>query len=169
MNKIKNIVDQYLYYALFIDIIVILLIWLGNSYFSIFDFTIIKNDTNIEIVSNLIGASISLAGFVLASLTIIVAIRSNVKTKRPEEAETPLELFFSVGTYKTIVKVFKIAIIELVFCFVASYIVWMISENLENFTIFKINICLIFLLGASTIRSLFVMFLLIARDEKASG
>src|SRR5690554_4417461 len=110
MNKIKNIVDQYLYYALFIDIIVILLIWLGNSYFSIFDFAVIDNETNIEIVSNLIGASITLAGFVLASLTIIVAIRSNVKTKRPEEAETPLELFFSVGTYKTIVKVFKIAI-----------------------------------------------------------
>ena len=169
MNKIKNIVDKYLYYALFIDAVVILLVWLGNTYLPIFDFAVIENDKNIEIISNLIGASISLAGFVLASLTIIVAIRSNVKTKRPEEAETPLELFFSIGTYKTIVKVFKIAIIELVFCFIISYIVWMISENLLNFTIFKINICLIFLLGASTIRSLFVMFLLIARDEQASG
>ena len=169
MNKIKNIVDKYLYYALLIDIIVILFIWLGNSYLSIFDFTVVSKTTNIEIVSNLIGASISLSGFVLASLTIIVAIRSNVKTKRPEEAETPLELFFSIGTYKTIVKVFKIAIIELVFCFIISYIVWITSKDLLNFTLFKINICLIFILSASTVRSLFVMFLLIARDENANS
>ncbi|PVW13165.1 hypothetical protein [Marixanthomonas spongiae] len=169
MNKIKNIVDKYLFYALFIDVAILLAIWLGNTHFSIFDFKPLNNETNIKILSNLIGASISLAGFVLASLTIIVAIRSNVKTKRPEEADTPLELFFSIGTYKTIVKVFKIAIIELVFCFIVSYIVWMASANITNYGIFKVNVCLIFLLTVSTMRSLFVLFLLIARDDKASG
>lgn len=162
--NIKNIVDKYIYYALLIDSILITVIWFLNN-FSFFEFNLIKRSVNLDIISNLIGASISLAGFVLASLTIIVSIRSNVKTKIPENAETPLELFFSIGVYKTIVKVFKIAIIELVFCFIVSYIIWITSENHTNYTLFKINICLIFLLSVSTIRSLFVMFLLISRDK----
>ena len=165
MKNIRNFVDTYLNFAFIIDIVVIVILWFANSKISIIDFALNKKESNIEILSNIIGASVSLAGFILASLTIIVAIRSNIVNKTPEQAESPLQLFFSIGTFKTIVKVFKIAIIELIICFIASYIVWSISANISNFTVFKTIVILIFLMAMSTIRSLFVLFLLIEADK----
>jgi hypothetical protein len=164
-DKIKQSVDNYLNYAFIIDFVIIGVLWILNSNFSFFEFEHNKNDVNVDIIGNIIGASISLAGFILASLTIIVAIRSNTKSKIPEQAQTPLELFFSVGTFKTIVKVFKIAIIELVICFVISYILWTISSNISNVLMFKSIVSMIFLMSVSTIRSLFVLFLLIDVSE----
>lgn len=164
-NKIKQSVDNYLNYAFIIDAVIIIALWILNSNFSFFDFDLNRKDINISIISNIIGAAISLAGFILASLTIIVAIRSNTKSKSSEQAQTPLELFFSVDTFKTIVKVFKIAIIELVFCFVISYILWIISNNISNELLFKSIVSMIFLMSVSTIRSLFVLFLLIDVSE----
>ena len=136
-DKIKQSVDNYLNYASIIDAAIICVLWILNSRFSFFEFVHNKKEVNVSIIGNIIGASISLAGFILASLTIIVAIRSNIKSKNPEQAQTPLELFFSVGTFKTIVKVFKIAIIELVICFIISYILWTISANISNEFFFK--------------------------------
>lgn len=160
-NNIRNWVDNYLVFALPIDFIIIILLWILNSKFSLFEITYNEKFSNLDIVANIIGASISLAGFILASLTIIVAIRANIQNKSSEKAETPLELFFSVGTFKTIVKVFKISIIELVICFITSFIILIIAENLTNEFIFKVIVSSIFLMSLSTIRSLFVLFLLI--------
>jgi len=161
LDKIRNSVDNYLKYALLFDVLIIVVLWFLNSNYSVIKLTYNTKGFNLSIIENLIGASISLAGFLLASLTIIVAIRSNIISKRPENAKTPLELFFSVKTFKAIVKVFKIAIIELVFTFILSYIILSISENLSNEFIFKSIISFIFIISLSTIRSLFVLFLLI--------
>lgn len=169
MNRIKKIVDGYLIFALLIDVIVVIGFWLINVYAEQSAFILNNQATNINILSTIIGSSIALAGFVLASLTIIVALRSNVKSKIPENAETPLELFFSIGTYRTIVKVFQIAIIELVICFIGSYIVWIGSCNISNNVLFNFIISFVFIISMGTIRSLFVMFLLIAIDTKANG
>lgn len=165
MKNIRNFVDTYLNFAFIIDIVLIVILWFTNSKFSLIDFSLNNKESNIEIISNIIGASVSLAGFILASLTIIVAIRSNIVNKTPEQSESPLQLFFSIGTFKTIVKVFKIAIIELIICFIASYIIWSISANISNFTVFKTIVILIYLMAMSTIRSLFVLFLLIEADK----
>jgi len=164
-NKIKQSVDNYLNYAFVIDVVIVIILWFLNSKFSFFNFHYNAQEINIDIVSNIIGASISLAGFILASLTIIVAIRSNIKSKTPEQAYTPLELFFSVGTFKTIVQVFRIAIIELVICFVFAYFIWTISNNISNDVIFKSIVSMIFLMSVSTMRSLFVLFLMIDVNE----
>lgn len=165
-DKYRELVDSYLQYALFIDIAVIGILWLLNSKVHLISFEFKSKIEHLSIVENIIGASISLAGFILASLTIIVAIRSNILSKQPENSENPLELFFSTGTYKAIVKVFKIAIIELVFCFIISYILTLSSANLENDFLFKSLIGLIYLVSVSTLRSLFVLFLLIDVDGK---
>lgn len=161
LDKVRNSVDNYLLYAFPIDIFIVVILWILNSKFSIFELSYNEKSFNLGIIENIISASISLAGFILASLTIIVAIRANIQNKSPEKANTPLELFFSVGTFKTIVKVFKIAIIELVICFIVSYIVLAIAENLSNDFIFKVIVSSIYLMSFSTIRSLFVLFLLI--------
>lgn len=75
------------------------------------DFDLKSKIKHLSIVENIIGASITLAGFILASFTIIVVIRSNILSKKPENSTNRLELFFSTGTYKATLKVFKIAII----------------------------------------------------------
>lgn len=170
MKNFRTLVDNYLNYAFSIDALLIFLYWLFFNKFSFVTVIYNTKNSNLDILGNIIGASVSLAGFILASLTIIVAIRSNISNKLPEQAKTPLELFFSIGTFKTIVKVFKIAITELIICFIISYIVWAISENITNEFIFKTIITLIFLMSVSTIRSLFVLFLLINSDinNKAS-
>lgn len=167
-SKYRELVDSYLQYALFIDIAVIGILWLLNSKVHLFEFEFeFKSKTeHLSLIENIIGASISLAGFILASLTIIVAIRSNILSKQPESSENPLELFFASGTYKAIVKVFKIAITELVLCFIVSYIITISSANLENNFLFKSLIGLIYLVSVSTMRSLFVLFLLIDVDGK---
>lgn len=165
-DKYRALVDSYLQYALVIDIAVIGILWLLNCKVHLISFEFKSKTEHLSIIENIIGASISLAGFILASLTIIVAIRSNILNKQPENSESPLELFFATGTYKAIVKVFKIAIIELVFCFIVSYILTLSSANLENDFLFKSLICLIYLLSVSTLRSLFVLFLLIDADGR---
>lgn len=166
MNKIRNLIDNYLNYAFIIDLIMITILWTLNSNLSWVEMKYLNKEKYIDIISNVIGASVSLAGFILASLTIIVAIRSNIANKNPEHAKTPLELFFSIGTFKTIVKVFKISIVELTICFIISYIAWIISGNISIEIIHKTIISLIYLMSLSTIRSLFVLFLLIDIENK---
>ena len=166
MKKIRNLTDNYLNYAFIIDLIIITIIWVLNSKLSWIEIKYLNKETYINIISNIISASVSLAGFMLASLTIIVAIRSNIANKNPEHAKSPLELFFSIGTFKTIVKVFKISIIELILCFIISYIVWIISRNISIESVHKTIISLLYLMSLSTIRSLFVLFLLIDIENK---
>ena len=161
MKNLRAIVDNYLYYAISIDLLVVVIIFLVNIFTPLITITIGRKEDSMNMLSNIIGTSVSLAGFILASLTIIVAIRSNILRKNPTEANTPLELFFSVGTYRTITKVFKIAILELIACFIYSYIIWLLIENLDNGFIYNSIIILIYLLSVSTVRSLFVLFLLI--------
>ncbi|WP_035677605.1 hypothetical protein [Flavobacterium limnosediminis] len=164
MKNFRTLVDNYLNYAFSIDALLIILYWFFFNKFYLISIIYNSKNSNLDILGNVIGASVSLAGFILASLTIIVAIRSNISNKLPEQSKSPLELFFSIGTFKTIVKVFKIAITELVLCFIISYLVWAISENVANEFIFKTIISLIYLMSVSTIRSLFVLFLLINSD-----
>jgi hypothetical protein len=165
MKRLRASIDVYLNWAIFVDFIALaIIIYMVNS-FGLLDISLSSREKNIDILSNIISTSISLSGFILASLTIIVAIRSNIKSKQPESAETPIELFFSAGNFHSIVHVFKIAIIELVFCFIASYLIWSFSDYFLTEGIFLINLSLIFLIAVSTIRSLFVLFLIIGLDK----
>jgi len=168
MNKVREIVDNYLNFAFFIDIAIIAAIFICNTYFPFINIVLKAKTEYLNILNSLIGAAVSLAGFILASLTIIVAIRSSIANKSPEQSKNPLELFFSLGTYNSIVQVFKIAIIELIISFVLGYIIWLISDNICNAQIFNSLVSIIFLLSVSTIRSLFVLFLLIGAEKQGS-
>ena len=154
-------IDFYLNNALIIDFLSVVVLWMINSNFSFFEFKSGSKDNNIAVLSDIIAASISLAGFILASLTIIVAIKSNLASKSTETSENPLELFFSPANYRKIVEIFQGSIVELTFCFIAAYIVWLSSENLKVYTVFKVNLILIFLLSISVVRSLLVLFKII--------
>ena len=161
----KKTLDFYINNALFFDSLIIILLWFANSYFSIFDFKIATRKDNLDIVSDTVSASISLAGFILASLTVIASIRSNI-TNRPQDAiRNPLEMFFSDANYKRVVQVFKDAILELVLIFILSYSIWVSQENIDNYNIFKWIISAILLILLSVMRTLIVLFTIIKIDS----
>src|SRR5690606_16346927 len=59
-----------------------------------------------SVMSDLISTSISLAGFVLASLTIIVTFKDNLNHKNQGIEQSGIGLLFSSKHYKSIVNVF---------------------------------------------------------------
>lgn len=161
----KKTLDLYINNALFFDGVIIIALWFANSHLSIFNFIIATKKDNLDIVSDTVSASISLAGFILASLTVIASIRSNI-TNRPQDAiRNPLEMFFSDANYKRVVQVFKDAILELVLIFILSYSVWISQENIDNYTIVKWIISAILLILLSVTRTLFVLFTIIKIDS----
>lgn len=165
-NKdLNKAIDCYLNNSLTIDFVCVGLIWIINSYFSVIKFNIGTKENNVSILSDIISASISLAGFILASLTIIVAIKSNLTNKNLDSAKNPLELFFSPSNYKKIIEIFQGSIIELTFTFITAYFFWISLENIKLYTLFKVNISLIFVVSVSVLRSLLVLFKIINIKE----
>lgn len=161
----SKLIDHYLNNALFADFMLVVAIWVCNTYFSWFDFSIAAKDKNLEIVGDTVAGSISLAGFILASLTVIASIRSNITNRPPDGAKNPLELFFSDANYSKIVQVFKDAIIELIVIFLVCYAFWISQENISNFSIFKLLVCAISVTTLSVFRTLLVLFTIIKIDK----
>jgi hypothetical protein len=158
-------IDFYLNFALIIDATIVILMWILNSFVIVIDFNRGTKANNLSILSDIISASISLAGFILASLTIIVAIKANLSNKSPELAKNPLELFFSSDNYKKIIEIFQGSIIELTLTFVSAYICWISLENIDDDFLFKVNVSLVFLVSISVVRSLLVLFKIINIKE----
>ena len=153
--KIK-ILNTYIKRPLLWDIIITSLIcYLFSLIVSIFDLNIkVDMDLIKSIISDLISTSISLAGFVLASLTIIVTFKNNISHKKetaikPEckyvedqkpvveknkvidqdDKQSGIELLFSSKHYGRIVGVFTWAVfIFLLLFLLLSFIKLFISE-----------------------------------------
>lgn len=166
--KRAKVTDLYLNNSIFFDSLIVAAILLLNSYLRLFYFELAKKEDNLEIVGDTVAAAISLAGFILASLTVIASIRSNITNRPPEGAKNPLELFFSDSNYSRIVQVFKDAIVELIVVFIVSYIIWISQNNIENYTIFKWLVCAITCILLSVIRTLLVLFTIIKIDGRSS-
>jgi hypothetical protein len=84
-----------------------------------YDIELIKS-----IISDLISTSISLAGFVLASLTIIVTFKDNISNKQKPDEVNGIELLFSSKHYGRIVGVFTWA----VFMFLLLFLLLALSK-----------------------------------------
>lgn len=84
-----------------------------------YDMELIKS-----IISDLISTSISLAGFVLASLTIIVTFKDNISNKPKTDEVNGIELLFSSKHYGRIVGVFSWA----VFVFLLLFLLLALSK-----------------------------------------
>ena len=161
----RRIADFYILRPILIDIIICALIWVIGTNLSLFEFKLTNKEIQISIMSSIIGTDVSLAGFILAALTIIVTFKSNIKTKGMEEATDALELIFSSSHYKAIKRVFKLAIIEFVLGFVVLYAVWASSENLSVQSLNLANVCGLFATSVISCRTLAVLFNVIDLDE----
>jgi len=119
-----------------------------------------------SIISDLISTSISLAGFVLASLTIIVTFKDNISRKSPSLDDSSIELLFSSKHYGRIVGVFTWA----VFIFLALFLMLSLSKLIIAKISFSIAIyfCLvpISLTTLTIFRSILVLYSVIKLQLK---
>lgn len=118
-----------------------------------------------NVLSNIIGTCVSLAGFMLAALTIIVTFRSNLKSKKIEESKGPIDFLFSSDQYPKIVSVFKSSIIEFSIIFILLYFFWISSNNISIQYLSLIIFISILTLASSLIRSLLVLFNILSLDK----
>lgn len=128
-----KILDKYFSRPLLFDCIIsafiCFLYWLLTAKFKISlinDQELVKSFT-----TDIINTSISLAGFVLASLTIIVTFKDNISSKKIKQKddveeneetngdeETGIQLLFTSKHYTTVVGVFSSSVFILLFQFV---------------------------------------------------
>lgn len=160
------IIDKYLAFPIYIDIIIVSSLWIGSKKINLTHFVLVDKSNQINILSNIIGTDVSLAGFILAALTIIVTFKSNLKAKGIKESNTPLEMILTSKHYIGIVNVFKQAIIEFTLCFIFLFLIWTVSDNLTIRTINRAVVTGIIITSASILRSLFVLFTILKLDNK---
>jgi len=119
-----------------------------------------------DIQQSFIDTSISLAGFILAVLTIIVTFKANVGYKKIEETETSMDLLFNSEVYFTIVNLLKWTILELVINACVLYY----FRIFNNYFLEEINLSVLiltfYLIFGAIFRSLYVMFIVVNLDAK---
>lgn len=164
MNRDK-ILDFYLNNSYAIDIFIVVGLWLINTYCVVFNLRPSPKLDLTGLMSSVISTAISLAGFILAALTIIAAIKANIANKSPETAKNPLELFFSKSNYSQLTTVFKESIIELVIATFGLYLIWLLSPDFSCSFLFKALICGVTVVFLSVFRTLLVLFTIMSLEK----
>ena len=161
MKLIDKILDRYFAHPILLDGMLSTAVWVVSKNFAWFKFKFADKAAQQNVLSNLISTDVSLAGFILAALTIIVTFKSNLRAKNIEEADNAQELIFSSKHYDSIVKVFRKSIIELVLCFILLYTMWLCSENLSIAAIHRVNTLGVLITSLTIGRSLFILFMIL--------
>ncbi len=166
MELIRKTLDAYYNSPKITDFIICCIVgfWsdkYANKIVSQIDTTILFN-----IYSYMISTSISLAGFLLAALTIIITIRSNLKAKQIHEVDNVLDLILATSNYLMVVSAFKNAIIEYISISITLFVVWALNSIITSEQHFSITITSILIISLVTIRSLYVLFSILSKDDK---
>ncbi|PSK91040.1 hypothetical protein [Taibaiella chishuiensis] len=154
-----KIMDRYFNHAITADLFVACLFFLADYKFGVFSFAYLDKPSAMDFISNLIGTCISLAGFILAALTIIVSFKSNIKARRDyHNIESALELFLNTKNYERVVKFFKKAIVEFIIIVMLLYGIWLSSANLDSNIISMVLFSAVTMVVLTIWRSLDVLF-----------
>lgn len=158
-----KLTDKYLIAPIFFDVLIGILLSLILYFKPVLQLSKEVIASLNDIHASLIDTSISLAGFILAALTIIVTFKANIsyKSKPLEEAATGMELLFSSKLYLKIVNVFKWAIIELVFNAILLYLFGIFSANFISFIYLAVALIGLMAVFGSIFRCMYVMFAVI--------
>lgn len=161
----KKILDKYIKYPLLYDLIIVSIFILVKHILS--NKNIISINIPLEtlksVVSDIISTTISLAGFILASLTIIVTFKDNINHKEiynKIEAKidlTGMELLFTSKHYKRIVGVFSWACIIFLAIFFLISIVKLFLDKIDDDFILDLIILSFVTLSATIFRCLLIL------------
>lgn len=163
MTKILNI---YIKRPLFYDLIICALIVLSIEYFNVLNLSI-SVDSAKSTISDIVNTSISLSGFILAALTIIVTFKDNIahkeRTNPPKNSEVigGFELLFSSKHYKRIVGVFSWAAIIYILLFLLFSILKLFLSKIPEEYYLDIVITGILMVALTIFRSLLVLYKII--------
>ncbi len=168
--------DKYIKQPLLYDIIFVIIVVICKhilSYKNIITIDI-PLDTLKSMISDIISTTISLAGFILASLTIIVTFKDNINHKETylkiekKEDLTGMELLFTSKHYKRIVGVFSWAcIIFLSIFFVISILKLFLDKIIVDY-ILNIIIITFIILSATVFRCLLILHSIINIQIKSN-
>lgn len=128
---------------------------------STFDYEIIKS-----LNSDLISTSISLAGFILASLTIIVTFKDSVTSRNIDVSDNKKnqngrDLFFLSKHYYPTVKIFYRASLILLLIFFLLAIIKLINDNLNRELFSIIVVGSLIIIVTTVLRSLYLLLQII--------
>ena len=156
----------YLKYPIFGDVLVIVVLWTLKYFFSVCCYNYLNEESIKDLFGNIIGTSISLAGFVVAALTIVVTLKSAIKISEDNENKSAIELALFGTYYHQIVGIFRYAVIEMVIVIAFLYAFWLLPSDFFNSTNYTlIAICAVFCILTTIFRTLYVVFKIIEVDQ----
>lgn len=163
------LINLYLRWPLLFDAIVSTALGLGSAKYLIPCFKTDYSEKLLDIIFSIIGTCVSLAGFILAALTIIVTFKSNLKAKGITDSNDALELILSSKHYGSIVSVFKTAIIEFIVVAITLYLVAAFSWRFSTINLLIVTIVSIIISSLTIWRSLFILFTILNLEKKDSS
>ena len=158
------VLDWYLRHPLKYDVVISLLLVIGLHHWA--ERIPLASFDRGSIISSLAGTAVSLAGFILAALTIIVTFRANVASKGVMESSSGMEIVFNGPAYREIVSVFKGAIVGLTICTLVLYTAMLFGANLPPRWINLLNVVGLSEIILAITRCLFVLFKVVEMDIK---
>lgn len=183
---INRVLSFYFNWAIAIDFALVFVLFTTVSHYNLANFFEVANKENwiLSRLESLVSMNVSLAGFVLAALTIIVAIKSNLDSKSEiggtkcrypliEESESdtnptsesPMKLIFSSQHYTSIVRVYRKSISEFILSLIACHVVIAIHEYIEVKHFYILALALAFLTIAPLVRSIVVLFKILDLED----
>ncbi|MFC4232160.1 hypothetical protein ACFOW1_09675 [Parasediminibacterium paludis] len=180
-TRADKLIELYLKSPILVDSFVSIIFFAVSRYKPLFIIKNIDKVNQLNIVSTLIGTCVSLAGFILAALTIIVTFKANIDSKRIETRcssdnneqlkvnnnfQSALHLLFSSQRYYNgIVEVFKGALKEFVLVFVVLYLSWVNSDSIKAGTFYGLTQVAVLAVALTITRSLGILFLILKAED----
>lgn len=159
MKVQSKILDFYIKRPIFFDIIISILIVLiidktcSKGYFCIK----INRDTLGNLLNELVSSSVSIGGFIIAALTIILTLKDNLKAKEQTYPISALDVLFHSKHYKRIVRVFYWASLVFILTFFYFGILEIIWNNLSDIQALYLIFIGLFITAMSVVRCLLIL------------
>jgi hypothetical protein len=162
-----KIIDFYLKYAIVIDLFLGCILIYGGKTRCLIDAKVIADTDFSSFYSNITSSLISLLGFLIAALTVIITFKSNLKAKlTAEEFDRLNELDLIIASkYPDILQLFKSALFEYLILLAIISSVWLFTSILDREIQFFILLFCLAAIFTILLRTLAVLFKLLHLDS----
>jgi hypothetical protein len=147
----KPVFWDYLFGISFTGIIIFILKRVG--------FSTPKDETILSIVSDLSTVALTLSGFILTLLTVLISFKSTAKSKKDIklEADSLYEIFYSTNLYFETARHLKNAIISLTFIAIVGYTLKLTLDTCYYFYLFSFNLLSLLIIFFTLWRCLLIL------------
>ena len=157
----STVIDCYFRIPVCIDFIILIILWILSTHTAdsgMLHIIIFKRPDALTYLAYIVSGDITLAGFIIAALTILITVKSNTTARGYRDAKNALEYLFSTEHYYPIVRVFTGAIIQLFMFFIILYGAWLLQGNLEDKTIYRVLLFSTLGIVSAVFRVLYTLF-----------